>query len=58
MKRTQLFLYIYFVVTMAHAQRITHSYDNVSLADALSQLAEQQTGYPVPRVPRHPTHRH
>ena len=29
------------------AQRITHSYNNVSLADALSQLAEQQTGYTI-----------
>ena len=30
-----------------HAQRITHSYNNVSLSDALSQLAEQQTGYTI-----------
>ncbi len=29
------------------AQRITYSYNNVSLADALSQLAEQQTGYTI-----------
>ena len=27
-----------------HAQRITQSYNNVSLADALRQLSEQQTG--------------
>ena len=47
MKRTRLFLYICFVVTMAHAQRITHSYNNVSLSDALSQLAEQQTDYTI-----------
>ena len=32
---------------MAHAQRITHSYNDVSLSDALSQLAEQQTGYTI-----------
>ena len=30
-----------------HAQRITHSYNNVSLSDALSQLAEQQTDYTI-----------
>ena len=29
------------------AQRITHSYNNVSLSDALSQLAEQQTDYTI-----------
>ena len=45
MKRIRLFLYICIVVTMAHAQRITQSYNNVSLSDALSQLAEQQTDY-------------
>ena len=32
---------------MAHAQRITQSYNNVPLSDALSQLAEQQTGYTI-----------
>ena len=47
MKRTRLLLYICFVVTMAHAQRITHSYNNVSLSDALSQLAEQQADYTI-----------
>ena len=47
MKRSRLLLYISFVVTMAHAQRITHSYNNVSLSDALSQLAEQQTDYTI-----------
>lgn len=30
-----------------HAQRITQSYNNVSLADALRQLSEQQTGYTI-----------
>ena len=30
-----------------HAQRITQSYNNVSLSDALSQLAEQQTDYTI-----------
>ena len=29
------------------AQHITHSYNNVSLSDALSQHAEQQTGYTI-----------
>jgi len=28
-------------------QRITHTYNNVSLSDALSQLAEQQTDYAI-----------
>ncbi|MBP5387790.1 MAG: hypothetical protein J6Y97_10455, partial [Prevotella sp.] len=48
MKRTitLIMLSLLLCVNM-HAQRITHSYNNVSLSDALSQLAEQQTDYTI-----------
>ena len=34
-------------ISMLAQKRISHEYDNVSLSDALSQLAEQQTDYAI-----------
>ena len=47
MKRLICLIYFTCIVIVVQAQRITHSYNNVSLSDALSQLAEQQTGYTI-----------
>ena len=47
MKRLLCLIYLASIVIVVHAQRITHSYNNVSLADALRQLSEQQTGYTI-----------
>ena len=47
MKRLICLIYFTSIVIAVQAQRITHSYNNVSLSDALSQLAEQQTDYTI-----------
>ena len=47
MKRLICLIYFTCIVIVVQAQRITHSYNNVSLSDALSQLAEQQTDYTI-----------
>ncbi len=47
MKRLLCLICLASIVIVVHAQRITHSYNNVSLADALRQLSEQQTGYTI-----------
>ncbi len=47
MKRLICLIYFTCIVIAVHAQRITQSYNNVSLSDALSQLAEQQTDYTI-----------
>ena len=48
MKRTiMFFIFSLLLCVNMHAQRITQSYNNVSLADALRQLSEQQTGYTI-----------
>ena len=47
MKRLICLIYFTCIVIAVHAQRITHSYNDVSLSDALSQLAEQQTDYTI-----------
>jgi hypothetical protein len=48
MKRTITLIMLSLLLSVnMHAQRITHSYNNVSLSDALSQLAEQQTDYTI-----------
>ena len=48
MKRTITLIMLSLLLCLnMHAQRITQSYNNVSLSDALSQLAEQQTGYTI-----------
>ena len=48
MKRTITFIILSLLLCFnMHAQRITQSYNNVSLADALRQLSEQQTGYTI-----------
>ena len=47
MKRLICLIYFTCIVIAVHAQRITHSYNDVSLSDALSQLAEQQADYTI-----------
>ena len=48
MKRTITFIMLSLLLSVSmQAQRITQSYNNVSLSDALSQLAEQQTDYTI-----------
>ena len=47
MKRLLCLICLASIVIVVHAQRITHSYNNVSLADALRQLSEQQTGHTI-----------
>ncbi len=48
MKRTITLIMLSLLLRVnMQAQHITHSYNNVSLSDALSQLAEQQTGYTI-----------
>ena len=48
MKRTITLIILSLLLSVSmHAQRITQSYNNVSLSDALSQLAEQQTDYTI-----------
>ena len=48
MKRTVTLIILSLLLCFnMHAQRITQSYNNVSLADALRQLSEQQTGYTI-----------
>ena len=40
-----LILALLLTVSMQAQKRISREYNNVSLSDALNQLAEQQTGY-------------
>ena len=49
MKRTITFIMLSLLLSVnMHAQRrISRQYNNVSLSDALSQLAEQQTDYTI-----------
>ena len=49
MKRTitLIMLFLLLSINMQAQRRISRQYNNVSLADALTQLAEQQTGYTI-----------
>ena len=44
---TLLFLALLLTVSTQAQKRISHEYNNVSLSDALSGLAEQQTDYAI-----------
>ena len=47
MRRLLVILFACLLAICMQGQRITHTYNNVSLSDALSQLAEQQTDYAI-----------
>ena len=47
MRRLLMILFACLLSISMQGQRITHTYNNVSLSDALSQLAEQQTDYAI-----------
>ena len=49
MKRhiTLIILFLLLTVNMQAQKHISHEYNNVSLSDALNQLAEQQTDYTI-----------
>ena len=47
MRRLLMILFACLLSISMQGQRITHTYNNVSLSDVLSQLAEQQTDYAI-----------
>ena len=47
MRRLLMILFACLLSISMQGQRITHTYNNVSLSDVLSQLAEQQTNYAI-----------
>ena len=47
MKRLSFFLLLCTIVTVANAQKITHTFQNVPLSDALKYIQEQATDYNI-----------
>ena len=50
MKRISFILFLCVIVSVASAQKITHTFQDVALSDALKYIQEQTTNYNITSI--------